>query len=232
MRKGLKQLLLATTVATTSAFALASAVEAALSISFSDTTGNIVTVQDNAANDSNTNVGEITVGGLTVGAYSITGTVSQSISAGNTVQLFDTNLTTSGGPGRLVVTTTESNFSLPAGATVASTSITPTSVGGTAIDPTAVNGTLSFVSSIQGTDLTFMNLVAGTSASDTQAVSVTNPFSIQHVATIDHFAGGGITSYDVRTTVTSTPTAVPVPATLALFGAGLVALGWIGRRRA
>lgn len=224
MRKSLKSLLLATTVASASAFAFATAAEAALVISFDAGGGNIVTVADNTANDTNTVIGAINVSNLTVGDYTVTGTISQSSvdTDTNIATLYDLNLTTSGGPGSLIVTTTEDNFILPGTSGTATTSITPTVVG----------GTLDLVSTIAGTDMVFTGFGSLAVQTQSTAVSLTSPFSITHVATIDHFDAED-TTYDVTTnvTVTTTPT-VPVPATLALFGAGLVALGWIGRRRA
>ena len=118
----------------------------------------------------------------------------------------------SGGTGTLTVTLTRTGLDRSPAPFVAS-------VGGT------TQGLVSFATLLNGSVISsYSSSASAFSNIDSGGINVAGPYDLSLVATINHSTGLLISSFDYLVTV-------PEPAMVSLLGAGLVLVGFVGRRR-
>jgi hypothetical protein len=168
------------------------------------------------------NDGVITFAGA-VGAFSVNVTTGVSKPAINGPQLLDLNsIDVSGGAGTLRISLTDTDYT-------GSPPSFDALFGGTA----AIGGSIdfSFYYDDANTEFGIPNQITSStgntnafSGAGSSAASVTAPYSLTIIATVDH-TGSGVSSFDAEIR-----TVVPVPAAVWLFGSGLAGLAGISRR--
>ena len=184
--------------------------------------GNNVTVADNGVGDLDGAIGSVRWAG-TLGTWlsNFNFTIGQSNSPGTTglasLDLFSIHATSRRG-GNLRIELIENGFLAPIG---------PNLVASSSVDG-FTNGRVAFESRLNSTTIGTLGAFGAGNFSGTAGTTVNTigGFSLTQIANIYH-STGGITEFRSNTSITN----VPEPATLGLFGLGLIALGILRRRR-
>ncbi|MBL8520714.1 MAG: PEP-CTERM sorting domain-containing protein [Betaproteobacteria bacterium] len=178
--------------------------------------GNSVTITDGGVGDLDSSSGAVSwFGSLGSWIFNFTAGISNSpaLSGPAILNLVSFNATSRRG-GTLTISLMETGLTQPAGPSMlASTSVTG-----------STSGTAQFTSLFNNVASGSFGPYTGAFNGTTHAtVDTTGGFTLTHVATISH-SNAGSTGFSMVTNV-------PEPGTLALFGIGLVALGWVARTR-
>jgi hypothetical protein len=204
--------------------ALTATAEADVILMLDDGMGNVVTIADGSANDSSAVQGVVnysgSLGGFLVSvstgiSYPTLGTLIEPILHLNSVDV-------SAGVGMLTISLTSTDYVGPVG-----TGVFTMGFGGVTDGTIDVNGYLDMTNAEFGTSSLLASLHGTGGPFSGNASGVINintaPFSVTLVATINH-QQGGVSSFDADLRV-------PEPGALALFGAGLLLLGFFRPRR-
>lgn len=185
---------------------------------------------DEGAGDLFSGAGTVTYIG-TIGAWSInvtTGVTKPALGDANYSQLhLDSINISGGGPGTLTITFWESGFN-NSGIVSLATAVGGTTNGSVTVD-TFVNGTIVDGTLVNGTLLSSSGVLDSFAFETIEQGTIENlagiEFSLGVVATITHTGRNQTTSFDAHVSP------VPEPATMMLFGSGLIGFAFIGRKK-
>ena len=220
---------------TASALALSSPAHANLVIDLDDGAGNSITIADEGGFDTFAGAGVVSWSG-SLGVWNVNVTTGQSdpvlgTKADPNLDLNSVNTSTSGAASTMTVMMTDTDFTVAAIGELVDLLL---EAGGT------TSGTIAFDLWIDDNNAEFgmgelitssVLLGPGAFSSTTSGTGTANDagllYSITLVAVVDHAGSGSgqTTSFDVEIT------RIPEPATLAIFGAGLIMLGGLVRKR-
>ena len=190
--------------------------QAALILKLDAGNGNTVTITDGGVGDLDSSSGSVAwMGSLGSWIFNFTAGISNSpaLTGPAILNLVSFNATSRRG-GTLTISLIETGLTQPSGPNMVATTSVTGSTSGTAQFSSLFNNNPT------GSFGPFTGAFNGTTNT---TVDTTGGFSLTQVATITH-TGAGATGFSMVTNV-------PEPGTLALFGIGLVALGWAARRK-
>lgn len=190
------------------------------------TGGDTIEISDNDSNDLNNLEGAVVYNG-TLGDFLVnvtTGLTKPIIGSSDLPKLDLNSVNVSGGAGTLVISWTDTDFTLP--------DIYPgflTELGGTTDGTVEVKAYLDESNNPFGEGILLSDLgpfgSGAFSGSDSVVIDPDEPFSLTIVATIIHTGAGQSTSFDASVSP------VPEPATMLLVGTGLIGLAGLGRKK-
>ena len=207
-------------------FLVGGTVSATPMLTLSDGINPMVTISDGAGLDSNPAAGAVTyIGAIGNWVINVSTGVTKPIIGQANYPILDLNSvnTTSGGAGVMTIAFSEKGFSLPDGLGGFSTAVGGTTNGTVQID--------TYLDDVTNTELTLGTHLSqlgpfgpvAFSGSAVKEINPTDPFSLTLVATVTH-AYGTNSSFDAELSP------VPEPATMLLFGTGLLGIATLRRK--